>query len=432
MARSIRYLRLKFIFLFSVMILFGIGCMFRDLKKEVAEYEQLYALSGKVTQSSHKGQVIVILYTVKDNRKGIVEYTLTQDKDQFSFMVPEGSYYLAAFEDQNSNLAYDKPEPAGYFGSPGLIVVSPDQLKAEGTKGIKDLNIQLSPESDISTDFPTSLDGVTFIPRSFVKLGTIADLDDAVFDSENGDTGYWKPLSFLRNCGIGVYFVEPYDPHKIPILFVHGATGTPRPWSEIVEQLDRDKYQPWFFYYPSGLRLDRLGFILNNIVKALHHDYGFNTLYVTAHSMGGLVSRSFILNSYNDKQDYIKLFVSISTPWNGHSATAKGVKQAPAVVPSWYDMVPDSEFIQSLFTKKLPPFTKYYLFFSFKGDCSMMMANNDGSVELTSELDYRAQADAVRIFGYDEDHTAILASKNVINQYNLILESMSEQPKGKQ
>jgi pimeloyl-ACP methyl ester carboxylesterase len=338
--------------------------------------------------------------------------------------VPKGSFILAAFEDQNNNLAYDKPEPAGYFGSPDLIVVSPEQLALEGTKGIKDLIIQLNPSDEISSDFPTSLDGVTFIPKSFIKLGAIADLDDTVFDSENGDTGYWKPLTFLRNFGIGVYFIEPYDPDKIPVLFVHGATGTPRPWEAIVEQLDREKYQPWFFYYPSGLRLDRLGFALNNIVKALHQDYGFNTLYVTAHSMGGLVSRSFILNSYNDKQDYIKLFVSISTPWNGHRATAKGVEQAPAVVPSWYDMIPDSEFIQSLFIKELPPFTKYYLFFSFKGDCSFMMANNDGSVELSSELDPRAQADASRIFGYDEDHTAILASQNVINQYNLILESM--------
>jgi hypothetical protein len=37
-------------------------------------------------------------------------------------------------------------------------------------------------------------------------------------------------------------------------------------------------------------------------------------------------------------------------------------------------------------------------FFGFKGDCSMFMANNDGSVELQSELDYRAQKEAAAIF----------------------------------
>ena len=36
------------------------------------------------------------------------------------------------------------------------------------------------------------------------------------------------------------------------------------------------------------------------------------------------------------------------------------------------------------------------------------MGNNDGTIEIASELDYRAQRDAKRIFGYDEDHGSIL------------------------
>ncbi len=75
------------------------------------------------------------------------------------------------------------------------------------------------------------------------------------------------------------------------------------------------------------------------------------------------MARSFIMkNMYEDTNDYIKLFVSVSTPWNGHIATAKGVENAPEAVPSWYDMVPDSEFIQSLFNKDLPPDVSSYLF----------------------------------------------------------------------
>jgi len=246
-----------------------------------------------------------------------------------------------------------------------------------------------------------------------------------MFAPQSGETGYWKPLTFLRDFGIGVYFIEAYDPDKIPILFVHGAVGTPAAWKTIVGHIDRRQYQPWFFSYPSGLRLDKLGRALNSIITILHAEHGFNTLYVTAHSMGGLVARSFILKKgYEDRQDYIKLFVSISTPWNGHRASKKGIEQAPAVVPSWYDMVPKSDFIQSIYMRKLPAGMKYYLFFSFRGNCSMMMENNDGTVELSSELDYRAQSDAVRIIGFDEDHTGILASQNVIDQYNRILNSL--------
>jgi len=139
--------------------------------------------------------------------------------------------------------------------------------------------------------------------------------------------------------------------------------------------------------------------------------------------MGGLVARSFIIRNYQDgRQQYIKLFISISTPWNGHRMAAEGVKHAPTVVPSWYDMEPESEFIQSLFKEKLPDFLKYYLFFSYKGDCSLFLANNDGTVELASELDMRAQSEAEKVFGYDEDHGSILTSEKVITRVNQLLD----------
>jgi len=128
-------------------------------------------------------------------------------------------------------------------------------------------------------------------------------------------------------------------------------------------------------------------------------------------------------NAYEDNHDYVKLFVSISTPWNGSATAAKGVERSPGVVPSWHDMVPDGEFIQSLFKKKLPARVKSYFFFSIRGNCSLMMANNDGTVEIASELDYRAQREAEKIFGYDEDHGSILTSPIVIDQFNKILAS---------
>ena len=413
------------VFLLPVLSILLCSCAFIDLEKEVAEYETSYGLAGKVTESSYLGPIIVILYSEKDDRKEIVEYTLTEDIGHFSFIVTQGTYYLAAFEDRNYNFAYDKQELAGYFGAPDRIIVSRHKLAASGAKTIEDLNIQLTQSGGFLADFPASVDAESFGSKSFVKLGSVVDLDDKIFLLKNGQTGYWKPLTFLRDFGVGVYFMEPYNPNKIPILFVHGAVGTPAAWKTITDQIDRRQYQPWFFYYPSGLRLERLSRALNKIVTTLHSNYGFNTLYVTAHSMGGLVSRSFILkNVYEDRQDYIKLFVSISTPWNGHRASKKGVESAPAVVPSWHDMVPESEFIQSIFKRALPAGMRYYLFFSFRGNCSMMMGNNDGEVELTSELDYRAQSAAVRIIGFDEDHSGILVSQNVIDQYIQILNSL--------
>ena len=282
-------------------------------------------------------------------KKEIVEYTLPEDTGDFSFLVTEGAYYLAAFEDINK-----------------------------------------------------------------------------IFMQENGSTGYWKPLTFLRDFGHGVYFIEPYDEDKIPIIFVHGASGTPVIWKKLVEQIDRQQYQPWFYYYPSGIQLDLIARGLNNVVKRLHDTYRFNKLYITAHSMGGLVSRAFLMkNVFEDGQDYIKLFVSISTPWNGHRAASSGVERAPAVIPSWYDMVPDSDFIQSIYKREFPSDIRFCLLFSFRGSCRMNMGNNDGTVELASVLDSRAQTDADTIIGFDEDHVSILSSQEVIVRYYEILNSLT-------
>ena len=57
---------------------------------------------------------------------------------------------------------------------------------------------------------------------------------------ENARRGLWQPVEFVRQVGAGVYFLEPYDPDKIPVLFVHGALGHPGDWDAIVAALDRN------------------------------------------------------------------------------------------------------------------------------------------------------------------------------------------------
>ncbi len=415
---------LKVILLLSALSLFLGGCAFFDLKKELKEIEDTYGLKGEVdNRSPHKGPLIVVLYAENNNNKKIVKYVLPDKMGHYSFLVNGGSYYLAAFEDLNHNFTYDEGEYYGYFGEPDRVIVAADKFKASGSKEIGDLNIRLTETEHFKSDLPVFVDVGLLKGTSYIKIGQLTTLDDEIFKQENGSVGYWKPLTFLRDFGVGIYFIEPYDPGKIPILFVHGANGTPVGWKTIVDSIDRDRYQPWFYYYPSGFRLDSIVRALNHLVTELHEEYRFNTLYVTAHSMGGLVSRAFIRkNVVGDNQHYIKKFVSISTPWGGIRTAEKGVKKAPVVIPSWRDVAPDSKFIQSIYKKTLPPEIEFYLFFGVRGKSSLFMANNDGVVEIASEIDYRAQKDAVKIFGFNEDHDSILTSQKMIEQYNVVLE----------
>jgi pimeloyl-ACP methyl ester carboxylesterase len=304
-----------------------------------------------------------------------------------------------------------------------VILPSPEPPPS-GKESHLNLNIRLAKKNLSLHGYDTAIDVQKASAKPIAKFGQITTLDDKIFHQENGSTGYWKPLTFLRDFGVGIYFIEPYSADKVPILFVHGANGTPIGWKKIVAQIDRTRYQPWFYYYPSGFRLGDISRALNIILTRLHDTYQFNALYITAHSMGGLVSRSYIMkNEFENHRNYVKLFVSISTPWNGHNTAAKGAKQAPVAIPSWHDMAPESEFIRTIYKRELPAGVKFYLFFSFRGNCSLFMKNNDGTVELESELDYRAQKDAHRIFGFNEDHDSILSSQKVIGQYNQILES---------
>ena len=58
---------------------------------------------------------------------------------------------------------------------------------------------------------------------------------------------------------------------------------------------------------------------------------------------------------------------------------------------------------------------------SHRGDCSLLLNNNDGSVELSSELDFRAQVGADRVMGFDVDHDSILESPKFLEYYHGIL-----------
>ena len=104
----------------------------------------------------------------------------------------------------------------------------------------------------------------------------------------------------------------------------------------------------------------------------------------------------------------------------------KGVKHAPAVIPIWHDMVPDSPFIRSVFSRKIKPDIPFYLLFSHKGNCSMFMDNNDGAVTIKSQLDPRAQADAISMWGFNNGHLDILSSPDVLVKYREILNNTND------
>ena len=141
--------------------------------------------------------------------------------------------------------------------------------------------------------------------------------------------------------------------------------------------------------------------------------------------MGGLVARSFIVN-YGPQFPYVKLFISLATPWGGDRMAEYGVKQSPVVIPSWIDMQPDGDLIESLYRTKMPESISFYMFSGHKGTRNPFRSNNDGTITLSSLMDYRPQSEAKMNYAFNEDHTSILLINEVLAQHNTILKEFYE------
>lgn len=383
----------------------------------------LATIRGRAATTGSEGAPIVVV-AYRSPGDDIVDLFVLPRHGEFYFALPAGTYRVAAFEDRNRDLVYQADsEPAAFHGEPTDLALAP----GEHRDGI-DLIIDLAAEARI----PFAVSAIDPGSRELAELpdvhvGTIVTLDDPRFSHENGKIGLWQPVQFLFEIGAGVYFLEPYDPAKIPVLFVHGATGHPAEWKSLVGALDRSRFQPWLAYYPAAPRLDRVALFLLRALGTLQAKHDFSRIILVAHSMGGLVARAAINEATVELQGprsvRLEAFITLSTPWNGHESAAKGVEQAPVVAPSWYDMAPGSDFLAALPERPLPPECAYSLFFSYRG-ASLFGQANDGVVTLSSQLAPAFQRQATRVMGFDETHTGILRSARVAAELAALLEQV--------
>src|SRR5215470_16802732 len=286
------------------------------------------------------------------------------------------TYSVAAFTDLNGNGTYDGSEPAQIVRN-----IRPTPF-AEASNRAPILTLTLSMHNDLPHGQKIVL------PRENPKLGealpvsigNIANLDDPKFSVEVGESSMWQPYKFIEQEGFGIYFLEPYSPNKIPVLFVYGIGGSAQDWRTILQKMDRKKFQLWFYQYPTGFHLDKSANALANSLILLKQRYGFERMAVVAHSMGGLVSRGGIQRAANlAKTNFVTHFISISTPWGGHELAQRGVKYMNYPVPSWQDMVPGSAYQNEILSKPLPAGTRYDLIFSYKSSSGFGLPNeNDG------------------------------------------------------
>ena len=110
----------------------------------------------------------------------------------------------------------------------------------------------------------------------------------------------------------GLYMLEPFDPERIPVLMVHGLWSSPLTWMDMFNDLRsfpeiRERYQFWFYLYPSGqpfwVSATQLRNDLNQVRERfdpMRQHRHLDQMVLVGHSMGGLVSRMQTIDSRDD------------------------------------------------------------------------------------------------------------------------------------
>ena len=89
----------------------------------------------------------------------------------------------------------------------------------------------------LAADFAAPL---AYYPEPGLRLGLMAMM---------------RPQNYEQRAGL--YMLEPYDPDRIPVIFVHGLISVPQQWVPTIAAIESDpvlhgRYQFWAFAYPTG------------------------------------------------------------------------------------------------------------------------------------------------------------------------------------
>jgi len=100
----------------------------------------------------------------------------------------------------------------------------------------------------------------------------------------------------------GLYFLQPYDPDRIPVVMVHGLMATDQMWDNPINELEtdpvlRERYQYWVFGYPTGNPIAYSGLKLREALTEVDKLYPNHKGYVVvSHSLGGVVSQMQVVS----------------------------------------------------------------------------------------------------------------------------------------
>ncbi|MBK7862354.1 MAG: alpha/beta hydrolase [Archangiaceae bacterium] len=384
------------------------ACIGFQVRKENNALGPLSEFEGTVSAGDvalEEGRPIIVLLVREDGAKPRVESSaVLYHPGRYHFFANEGRYSVFAFEDLNSNLRIDDNEPRG--------AAAKQLLLHEG---------KLHSPVDLTLKNDPSLAAIDWHPTH----DEVIKIDDDRLRERLGRKGHWAPAQWRAESGDDrLFLMEPYDPHRTPVVFVPGVGGTPDDMKAVIESLDHSRYQVWLFWYASGMRMSLSAQSLESVLDEYRVLHDFSNVVVVAQCVGGMVARDAITQMRERTPPYsVAALVTFSTPWTGHRMAESGTSISPMTVPAWIDMSEGSAFQKSIIATAVPE-VPHYMFFSYGKGSDV---GDDGTVALTSELDLTMQRRATEIIGFSETHMGIVTNKESLAHFNEILGKVQQQ-----
>ena len=126
-----------------------------------------------------------------------------------------------------------------------------------------------------------------------------------VFALANQPQSAWE--TFIRQdekgTTAGLYQIEPHQPGKIPVVFIHGLLSNRQTWASLANELRGDagvcaRYEFWAFEYPTGQSFLRSAADLRRQLRQARlvldpgqRDPAWDRMVLVGHSMGGLIAK---------------------------------------------------------------------------------------------------------------------------------------------
>jgi pimeloyl-ACP methyl ester carboxylesterase len=149
-----------------------------------------------------------------------------------------------------------------------------------------------------------------------VPLETDLTTPLAYFLAHSNLSDFTDYVGFLRGDLIraqtGMRMLAPYQPGKIPVVLVHGLLSSPLTWAPVINDLLadpvlRERYQFWYYYYPTAAPYLSTAANLRQELQQLrdevdprHQDVALDNMVFVGHSMGGLIANLMTIDSDND------------------------------------------------------------------------------------------------------------------------------------